>query len=248
MFSFLFSHSSDLLFCPVQTLTSIFPLHSSLLSTPGGEFVASAVVAPPEKKKRKKKKLWNHNDNLRSYNFLDFLLSFACHPHRSVCRSREAHLIMEIDIQRYCRLGFGSENIWKSSADYCSPEDSRWQRRPPGERVRQQTATDERRGKSRKRQNKRLKRREVVKKRENRGARVWTARAFTGSVIELEITLYLNLTANFYSPLHLSFTAFITLALVFLPVFLSCFLVHMKATGSSAPRLWILNSCFSTFV
>lgn len=67
-------------------------------------------------------------------------------------------------------------------------------------------------------------------KRKNRGTRTRKALAFMCSVIELEIALYSNLMANFYSPPLHSFTAFTAFSLIFvspLPLSLPCSLVSL---------------------
>lgn len=62
----------------------------------------------------------------------------------------------------------------------------------------------------------------------------WYAQAFMCSVIELEIALYFNLTANFYSPSRFSFTAFI-----------SCSLISLSSLPSSLVSLctWKRQAC-----
>lgn len=62
------------------------------------------------------------------------------------------------------------------------------------------------------------------------------AQAFIFCVTGLEIGLYLK--ANFNSPTHLSYTAFIAIFLIFLfPPIYSYLVIHMKAIGMSGLRV-----------
>lgn len=88
-------------------------------------------------------------------------------------------------------------------------------------------------------------------KRKNRGTRTWKAQAFMCSVIELEIALYSNLTANFYCPPHFSFTGFIAFSLIFLSSLPPCLPLMFPCAHESDRPVWsrvmnikVLPLCF----
>ncbi len=58
------------------------------------------------------------------------------------------------------------------------------------------------------------------------------------SVIELEIALYSNLTANFYSPPHFSFTAFIAFSLISLSSLPPCLPLMFPCAHESDRPVW----------